>query len=168
VDNFLAFRAVAGRLEVNHREGNPVSEPDDIPNRVTRLEGEMREVRVLAVGADEDVSNVQEALRAHTNVLNALRQTQLEHFSELRQTQLEHFSELRQTQREQGREIKVLRATQLEHGKDTSHLRTTQLEHGRTLAEHGQVLGRVDERIERVDAGIAELLNRRRGESGEG
>nr|MDQ3765043.1 hypothetical protein [Actinomycetota bacterium] len=34
--------------------------------------------RVLAAGADHDVSEVRAELRAHTQVLNALRETQLE------------------------------------------------------------------------------------------
>jgi len=55
-----------------------MTDPDDLPTRVTRLEQEMAEVRVLARGADEDCSNMQDTFRAHTGVLNALRQTQLE------------------------------------------------------------------------------------------
>jgi hypothetical protein len=102
-----------------------MSEPDDIPKRVTRLEHETREVRVLAVGADEDVSNLQHAFRAQTGLLNALRKTQVE----------------------QGREIKVLRETQ---------------------QEHGHRFDVMDQRLERIDAGVAELLNRGSERPGEG
>ncbi|MGH3919287.1 MAG: hypothetical protein ACRDRY_04955 [Pseudonocardiaceae bacterium] len=65
---------------------------EDIETRVTILEREvvrLREqvalvssdadaARVLAAGADHDVSEVRAELRAHTQALNALRETQLE------------------------------------------------------------------------------------------
>ncbi|MGH4011087.1 MAG: hypothetical protein ACRDTH_23500 [Pseudonocardiaceae bacterium] len=65
---------------------------DDIEARVSILEREvvrLREqvaltssdanaARVLAAGADHDVSEVRAELRAHTQALNALRETQLE------------------------------------------------------------------------------------------
>ena len=65
---------------------------DDIETRVTILEREvvrLREqvalgssdaaaARVLAAGADRDVSEVRAELRAHTRALNALRETQLD------------------------------------------------------------------------------------------
>ncbi len=41
--------------------------------------------RVLAAGADHDVSEVRAELRAHTQALNALRETQLEHVQEMRE-----------------------------------------------------------------------------------
>jgi hypothetical protein len=48
--------------------------------------------RVLAAGADHDVSEVRAELRAHTQALNALRETQLE----LQETQLEQSREMRE------------------------------------------------------------------------
>jgi chromosome segregation ATPase len=65
---------------------------DDIETRVTILEREVVQLReqvalsssdaaaarVLASGADRDVSEVRAELRAHTQALNALRETQLE------------------------------------------------------------------------------------------
>lgn len=65
---------------------------DDIETRVTILEhgyAQLREQnalassdvaagRMLAAGADHDVSEVRAELRAHTRALNALRETQLE------------------------------------------------------------------------------------------
>jgi uncharacterized coiled-coil protein SlyX len=65
---------------------------DDIETRVTILEREVVQLRqqvalnisdaaaarVLAAGADHDVSEVRAELRAHTQALNALRETQLE------------------------------------------------------------------------------------------
>jgi hypothetical protein len=41
--------------------------------------------RVLAAGADHDVSEVRAELRAHTQALNALRETQLEQGQEMRE-----------------------------------------------------------------------------------
>jgi hypothetical protein len=87
-----------------------LTEPDNIPDRVTQLEVEMSEVRVLARGADEDVSNMQQTLNAHISTLNALRQTQLD--------QGQSLTTLRQTQLDQGQSLTTLRQTQLEQGKE--------------------------------------------------
>jgi hypothetical protein len=65
---------------------------DDLENRVAVLEREVARLReqvalttsdaaaarVLAAGADHDVAEVRAELRAHTQALNALRETQLE------------------------------------------------------------------------------------------
>jgi hypothetical protein len=68
-----------------------MSEPDEIDERVTRLEGEVAlarqdaaAARVLAGGADRDVAAMQSELRAHTRSLNALRQTQVEQGRQIR------------------------------------------------------------------------------------
>jgi hypothetical protein len=79
---------------------------DDVEARVTSLEhavARLREqvtltssdaaaaradaaaARVLAAGADRDVSELRTELRAHTQVLNALRETQLEQSRETRE-----------------------------------------------------------------------------------
>ena len=80
--------------------------------RLARIEGEMAELReqvmiarsdaaaarVLASGADRDVSEVRAELRAHTQSLNALRETQLEQghaISELRQEMETGFADVR-------------------------------------------------------------------------
>ncbi len=69
-----------------------MTDADDLDHRVSVLEGEvarLREMaaltasdaaaaRVLAGGADRDVSGIREELRAHRQALNALRETQLE------------------------------------------------------------------------------------------
>jgi isocitrate lyase len=55
--------------------------------------------RVLATGADRDVSEVRAELRAHTQALNALRETQLEQGQEMR--------EQGQEMREQGQEMRA-------------------------------------------------------------
>jgi hypothetical protein len=68
-----------------------MSEPDEIDERVTRLEGEVvlarqdaAAARVLAGGADRDVAAMQSELRGHTRSLNALRQTQVEQGRQIR------------------------------------------------------------------------------------
>ncbi len=97
----------------------PVPDSDDIETRLAIVERDVARLReqvaltssdaaaarVLAAGADRDVSEVRAELRAHTQSLNALRETQLE----LRQTQLEQGREitsLRQGLAEQGREMR--------------------------------------------------------------
>jgi hypothetical protein len=79
---------------------------DDVEARVSSLEREVARLReqvvlansdaaaarVLAAGADRDVSEVRAELRAHTHALNALRETQLE----LRETQVEQGRETRE------------------------------------------------------------------------
>jgi len=66
------------------------AQPDDLPRRVGSLEQQVAMIReqmaqsasdaaaarVLAAGADRDVSEVRAELRAHTGVLNALREDQ--------------------------------------------------------------------------------------------
>jgi chromosome segregation ATPase len=61
---------------------NPV---DDLAERVTALESQVREIRadaaaarVLAGAADRDVSEFKQILNGHTRTLNALRETQVE------------------------------------------------------------------------------------------
>jgi len=69
-----------------------VTEPDNIAERVTRLEHSVAEARkdaaaarILAGGADRDVAEMRTELRAHTQTLNALRETQIEQGREMRQ-----------------------------------------------------------------------------------
>jgi hypothetical protein len=88
-----------------------VSQPDDnIEGRFTRVERDVASLRddvttarVLAAAADRDVSEVRE-LRAHTQVLNALRETQLD----LRQTQLQQGQKIDNLEREMRRGFSVL------------------------------------------------------------
>jgi hypothetical protein len=58
---------------------------EDLEARVTALEEKMSQARhdaaaarILANGADRDVSELRQDLRGHTKVLNALRETQLD------------------------------------------------------------------------------------------
>jgi hypothetical protein len=106
---------------------------DDLESRVTSLEHEvvrLREqvaitssdaaaARVLASGADRDVSEVRAELRAHTQGLNALRETQLE---------------LRETQLEQGRELVGLRRDVSAQGQELVGLRQETREGFATLS----------------------------------
>lgn len=83
---FPAVTDSADDIGADHIGGN------DIENRVSILEHEVAQLReqaalsssdataarVLAAGADRDVSEVRSELRAHTRALNALRETQLE------------------------------------------------------------------------------------------
>ncbi|GGM55936.1 hypothetical protein GCM10012275_28830 [Longimycelium tulufanense] len=62
-----------------------MSELDDLARRITALEARMKEVardagaaRVLASGADGDVSELRAVLRSHTSVLNTIRSDQLQ------------------------------------------------------------------------------------------
>jgi len=119
---------------------------DDLESRVTSLEHEvvrLREqvaitssdaaaARVLAAGADRDVSEVRAELRAHTQGLNALRETQLE----LRETQLEQGRELVGLRRDltaQGQELVGLRRDLTAQGQELIGLR-------RDLTAQGQEL----------------------------
>jgi chromosome segregation ATPase len=59
---------------------------EDLETRVTALEEQMRHTRqdaaaarVLAGTADRDVSEFEQTLNGHTKVLNAMRETQIEH-----------------------------------------------------------------------------------------
>ena len=74
-----------------------MSRPEDVDRRLTAVEqglAELRQLtaqtsvdagaaRTLAAGADRDVSEVRAELRAHLSVLNALRETQVEHGTRL-------------------------------------------------------------------------------------
>ncbi len=85
---------------------------DDVEARLTSLEREVARLReqvaltstdaaaarLLAAGADHDVSEVRAELRAHTQGLNALRETQLEQGGEI--------LSLRRELAEQGREMR--------------------------------------------------------------
>ncbi|MBW3640482.1 MAG: hypothetical protein KY451_11650, partial [Actinobacteria bacterium] len=102
-----------------------MSSPDSVESRLTALERQVAQLReqqaltasdasaarTLAAGADRDVSEVRAELRAHTQVLNALRETQLE----------------------QGQVL-------AEHGQVLAEQGQVLAEQGQVLAEQGQVL----------------------------
>lgn len=56
---------------------------------VTTARTDSGAARVLAAGADHDVTEVRAELRAHTQALNALRETQLDHHGEIRELRTE-------------------------------------------------------------------------------
>jgi predicted TIM-barrel fold metal-dependent hydrolase len=69
---------------------------EDLEARLSAPEHKVAEVRqdaaaarVLAGAADRDVAEFRQALNAHTQVLNALRETQVEHHAETRKLQAE-------------------------------------------------------------------------------
>lgn len=65
-----------------------MSSLEDLEQRVAAMEAELAIVRqeaaarALAAGADRDVADYRSELRAHTRTLGALRETQLEHYTE--------------------------------------------------------------------------------------
>ncbi|MBV8542894.1 MAG: hypothetical protein JO364_14540 [Pseudonocardiales bacterium] len=96
---------------------------DDIETRLTIVERDVAQLReqtalassdaaaarVMAAGADHDVSEVRAELRAHTRALNALRETQLEQGREMREgfaEQSRRIDEQSQRFAEQGREMR--------------------------------------------------------------
>lgn len=56
-----------------------MADNSELERRVSALEAEMADVRMLAAGADADVSRFDAAIRGQRRVLNALRETQVEH-----------------------------------------------------------------------------------------
>lgn len=85
-----------------------MAESDDIEQRISAVEREiagLREelrrvgddasaARTLAAGADRDVAELRAQLRAHTRVLNALRETQLEMRVEMNEMRAELRGEI--------------------------------------------------------------------------
>ncbi|HEX7662360.1 MAG TPA: hypothetical protein VF444_23080 [Pseudonocardiaceae bacterium] len=71
-------RNLEGRLAVVERELARLRE------EVTLSRTDAEAARTLAAGADRDVSEVRAELRAHTQALNALRETQLDQHREMR------------------------------------------------------------------------------------
>jgi len=65
---------------------------NDLPGRVAKLERRMKKcrvdataARVLAAAADRDVADIRLVLKGHTSVLNALRETQIDHGKKLKE-----------------------------------------------------------------------------------
>ena len=96
---------------------------DDIETRLAIVERDVTQLReqlaltisdagaarMLAAGADHDVSEVRAELRAHTQALNALRETQLEQGREMREGFAEQGRRIDEQSRridEQGREMR--------------------------------------------------------------
>jgi len=119
-----------------------VPEPadDDLEARVRILEDDLvrlREdvavsradaaaARVLASGADRDVSEVRAELRAHTRSLNALRETQLEQGNELAALRREMATEFGHVRREMAVEFRAVRG-EMQQGFGTMHTGMAQI-----------------------------------------
>ncbi len=86
-DDFKARLAILEREVARLREQSILISSDATGARV-----DAAAARVLAAGADRDVSEVRAELRAHIQALNALRETQLEQAREMR----EGFAEMRE------------------------------------------------------------------------
>jgi chromosome segregation ATPase len=75
---------VEARLSVVEREVAQLrAQLTDTRADVTVARTDSAAARVLASGADHDVTEVRAELRAHTQALNALRETQLDHHAEI-------------------------------------------------------------------------------------
>jgi hypothetical protein len=110
---------------------------EEIEARVTALETDMHLVkqdaaaaRVLAGGADRDVSAFGAKLDMHKTLLEALRKTQVEQGIKM--------GVLLETQVEQGTKMEVLLETQAEQGTKMEVLVENQVEQGQKLEEHSQ------------------------------
>jgi len=112
---------------------------NDIETRVGILEREVAQLReqvaltssdaaaarVLASGADHDVSEVRSELRAHTRALNALRETQLEQGEAITSIR-EEITSIRQELAEHSRAIISL-DQKMSHGFATLHTGMAQI-----------------------------------------
>ncbi|MGQ0719516.1 MAG: hypothetical protein ACT4NP_19820 [Pseudonocardiales bacterium] len=85
-DDFEARLTVREREVARLREQTALTSSEATAARV-----DAAAARVLAAGADHDVSEVRAELRAHLQALNALRETQLDQAREMR----EGFAEIR-------------------------------------------------------------------------
>lgn len=136
--------------------------PDDVETRLTTLEHDVARLRervavadtmtqavhVLAAGAGREVSELRSELRAHIQILNALRETQLK----LREAQVEQGRTLQEqghTLREQGRMIQEQGHTLREQGHKLDALKREVREGFATLGtEMAQITALLTGRIE--------------------
>lgn len=58
---------------------------EPLPERVDRLENRMAEIYPMVREHDHDIASLEARLRAHTKLLQAVRETQRDHSQELRQ-----------------------------------------------------------------------------------
>lgn len=119
-----------------------MGEDDDLTRRVDALEDQSRAARAdaaaaraLASGADRDVAEVRTELRAHTSVLNALRETQIEHGQKLDALDNKVDGHSRKLD---------------EHGGKIDGLARTQADHSRILGEHSRALVTVQAGINHI------------------
>ena len=139
-----------------------VSDLDEIRSRMDALEAEvagLREAtadmvrlredaaatRALAAMADRDASEVRSALRAHTQALSALRETQVEQ-SQTLQTVAELVGALAVGQQRHDQAL-------TEQGQALKSLTEGQQRHDQALAEHGRALTDITEMLRRLTDG---------------
>jgi hypothetical protein len=132
------------------QRGDAMSDIDELHNRIDAVENKvgllmegLAVTHTLAAMTDRDVAGFSQTLRAHTRVLNALRETQVE--------QGQALSGLRETQVEQGQALSGLRETQVEQGQALA-------QHTETLAANGQSLAEIVGKLDSITRhlGIAE------------
>jgi chromosome segregation ATPase len=152
---------------------------NDIENRVGILEREVARLReqaaltssdanaarVLAAGADHDVSEVRSELRAHTRALNALRETQLEQGRMLVE-QGRMLVEQGQMLAEHGEGITSIRQELAEHGEGITSIRQELAEHGRAIVSLDQKMSAGFATLHTGMAKIAALLQNAGSEQG--
>jgi chromosome segregation ATPase len=102
--------------------------------------------RVLAAGADRDVSEVRAELRAHIQALNALRETQLEQTREMR----EGFTEIR-------KDLTEMRGDLTETRKDLTEMRGDLTETRKDLTEMRGDLAEMREGFAQQATGMAQI-----------
>lgn len=135
---------------------------DDLETRVATLEREVARLReqaaltssdaaaarTLAAGADHDVSEVRAELRAHTQSLNALRETQLE----------------------QGRLLAEHGRALDDHGQALAGHGQALAGHGQALAGHGQAIVSLDQKMSEgfatLHSGMAQITTLLQGIAG--
>jgi chromosome segregation ATPase len=142
---------------------------DALETEVGHLRDECAHTRSLAAMADRDAADMRATARANTQLLGALRETQLEQGRVL--TGLaEAVAVLAAGQADHGARLERIEATQVEQGERLGRVETTLAEHGTRLeriettqAEQGERLGRVEttlaeqgERLGRVETTLAE------------
>jgi hypothetical protein len=73
-------------FEASEGSGDAVSDIDELRNRLVVVEDQVARLiddgaaaRAMAAMADRDVAEYRQEMRGHTRVLNALRETQIEH-----------------------------------------------------------------------------------------
>jgi chromosome segregation ATPase len=121
--------------------------------------------RVLAAGADHDVSEVRSELRAHTRALNALRETQLEQgqaITSIRQQltgQGDAITSIRQELTEQGQAITSIRQELTEQGQAITSIRQELTEQGQAIVSLDQKMSAGFATLNTGMAQIAALLN---------
>jgi chromosome segregation ATPase len=130
----------------------PVSQSADLPDRVTRLEQEMAEVRFVAYKAEKEASDSKDILHGQVGVLNAIRADQLDLRKDF--TKLNAYVE--------GIDGRVGKLDE-RFGKLDERVGRVEERVGRVEERVGKVdehLGKVDERVGKVDERVGKVEER--------